>query len=135
MAQRAALAIVLQPRNHLWVGSLADVLLKLDELRPDPEVRAAGVATVKRALELDPWRERPAVSLAQTPANTGGGSPEDVAVVEHALLFSPRHIELLRAAARLYDVRRDAARGRDLWLRLLALVPGDTEAMRATGTR
>ncbi|HUE86563.1 MAG TPA: O-antigen ligase family protein [Vicinamibacterales bacterium] len=128
-------AIDQQPRNHLWVGSLADVLLKLNELDPDETVRSEGVSAVRRALDLNPWRQRPAVTLARSLTISGDGSADEPGLVERALSFSPRDVELLRAAARLYESREDQPRARELWLRLLALVPDDAEARQATTSR
>lgn len=125
-------AIGLQPRNHLYHAALGAVLLKTNEFAPDPLLRDAGVAAIRRAMELHPWRAAPAITLAQALATTPGSPGEkEMAIIERALMYSPRNVDLVRMAARLEDARGERTRAKDLWRRLLDLVRGDAEAERA----
>lgn len=125
-------AIGLQPRNHLYRASLGLVLLKTNEFAPDPLLRDAGVAAVRRAMELNPWRAAPAITLAQALATMSGSPVEsEMAIIDRALMYSPQNADLVRMAARLEDARGERTRAKDLWRRLLDLVRGDAEAERA----
>lgn len=150
-------------QEHEWIDQIRGVALgKLDAARrligdrPDVEYQAIGPGTASRTLhglaeQIEPRllvvgsSEHAAhgrISLGSTVANLLQGSPCPVAVAPKAYRSKPG---VIRSIAVAYDgspaaddavhFATDAARRRDASLKLIAVVPRDSDEMQATISR